>query len=128
MLNNLIELSKINPDMTEEMMIKTCVQFFSDGYESASQVLFFVSLVTSKFWLSVSLYEIWLLYIFASLKVMGVLSYYLVAYPEIQEKLQDEVDDLFDSKNEGDELQAEDLNNMKYLDQVILITDFMIGL
>jgi len=88
MLNNLIELSKINPDMTEEMMIKTCVQFFSDGYESASQV-------------------------------MGVLSYYLVAYPEIQEKLQDEVDDLFDSKNEGDELQAEDLNNMKYLDQVL---------
>ena len=40
MLNNLIELSKINPDMTEEMMIKTCVQFFSDGYESASQVQF----------------------------------------------------------------------------------------
>ena len=38
MLNNLIELSKINPDMTEEMMIKTCVQFFSDGYESAAQV------------------------------------------------------------------------------------------
>ena len=59
---------------------------------------------------------------------MGVLTYYLVAYPEIQEKLQDEVDDLFDSKNEGDELQAEDLNNMKYLDQVILITDFLIGL
>ena len=37
MLNNLIELSKINPDMTEEMMIKTCVQFFGDGYETASQ-------------------------------------------------------------------------------------------
>ena len=92
----------------------------------------FLSLVTSKLWLSVSLYErryfVLLLYIFASLKVMGVLTYYLVAYPEIQEKLQDEVDDLFDSKNEGDELQAEDLNNMKYLDQVILITDFMIGL
>ena len=38
MLNNLIELSKINPDMTEEMMYKTCVQFFGDGYQSASEV------------------------------------------------------------------------------------------
>ena len=38
MLNNLIEVSKINPDMTDEIMYKTCVQFFSDGYESAAQV------------------------------------------------------------------------------------------
>ena len=50
---------------------------------------------------------------------MGVLTYYLVAYPEVQQKLQDEVDELFDGKNDGEELQAEDLNNMKYLDQVI---------
>ena len=52
-------------------------------------------------------------------KVMGVLTYYLVAYPEVQQKLQDEVDELFDGKDDGEELQAEDLNNMKYLDQVI---------
>jgi len=88
MLNNLIELSKINPDMTEEMMIKTCVQFFGDGYETASQV-------------------------------MGVLTFYLAAYPEVQEKLQDEIDELFDSKDDGEELQAEDLTGMKYLDQVL---------
>ena len=38
MLNNLIEVSKINPDMTEEILYKTFVQFFGDGYESAAQV------------------------------------------------------------------------------------------
>ena len=37
-LNNLIDVSKINPDMTEEILYKTTVQFFGDGYESASQV------------------------------------------------------------------------------------------
>ena len=41
MLNNLIEVSKVNPDMTEEIMSKTAVQFFSDGYESASLVSHF---------------------------------------------------------------------------------------
>merc|ERR1719270_2021524 len=74
--------------MTEEMMIKTCVQFFGDGYETASQV-------------------------------MGVLTFYLAAYPDVQEKLQDEIDELFDSKDDGEELQAEDLTGMKYLDQVL---------
>ena len=56
MLNNLIEVAKVrgngwmmmtwhvslhkkvNPDMTEEIMYKTCVQFFGDGYGSASEV------------------------------------------------------------------------------------------
>lgn len=49
---------------------------------------------------------------------MGVLTFYLAAYPEVQEKLQDEIDELFDSKDDGEELQAEDLTGMKYLDQV----------
>jgi len=39
MLNNLIEVSKVNPDMTNEVMAKTCVQFLSDGYESAAMVM-----------------------------------------------------------------------------------------
>ena len=38
MLNNLIEVSKEHPEMTEEIMYKTCIQFFSDGYESAGMV------------------------------------------------------------------------------------------
>ena len=38
MFNNLIEVSKVNPDMTEEVMYKTAVQFFSDGYDSAALV------------------------------------------------------------------------------------------
>ena len=38
MLNNLIEVSKQYPEMTEEIMYKTCVQLFSDGYETASSV------------------------------------------------------------------------------------------
>ena len=38
MLNNMVEVSKINPDMTDEIMYKTCLQFFSDGYDSAALV------------------------------------------------------------------------------------------
>ena len=38
MLNNLIEVASINSDMTDEIMYKTCIQFFSDGYWTASQV------------------------------------------------------------------------------------------
>ena len=38
MFNNLIEVYKVNPDMTDEILYKTFVQFFSDGYESASLV------------------------------------------------------------------------------------------
>ena len=39
MLNSLIEVSKEHPEMTEEIMYKTCVQFFTDGYESAGMVM-----------------------------------------------------------------------------------------
>ena len=34
----MIEVSKVNPEMTEEIMYKSCVQFFNDGYETASLV------------------------------------------------------------------------------------------
>ena len=37
-LNNLMEVAAQHPEMTEEMMFKTVVQFFTDGYETASQV------------------------------------------------------------------------------------------
>ena len=37
-LNNLMEVAAEHPEMTEEMMVKTVVQFFTDGYETASQV------------------------------------------------------------------------------------------
>lgn len=36
-LNNLIEVAADHPEMTEEIMYKTCVQFFTDGYDSAAQ-------------------------------------------------------------------------------------------
>ena len=50
-LNNLIDVSKINPDMTEEILYKTFVQFFGDGYESASQVndALFINLYSNTF-------------------------------------------------------------------------------
>ena len=35
-LGNLMKVAEENSDMTEEMMYKTCVQFFTDGYETAS--------------------------------------------------------------------------------------------
>merc|ERR1712227_210335 len=41
----------------------------------------------------------------------GVLTHYLVAYPEVQQKLQDEID--------GEDIEADDLSGMKYLNQVI---------
>ena len=39
MLNSLIEVSKEHLEMTEEIMYKTCTQFFTDGYESAGMVM-----------------------------------------------------------------------------------------
>lgn len=36
-LGTLMNVGKENPEMTEEMMYKTCVQFFTDGYESVAQ-------------------------------------------------------------------------------------------
>jgi len=88
MLSNMVEVSKINPDMTDEIMYKTCVQFFGDGYESASLVF-------------------------------GVTSYYLTAYPEVQARLQEEIDEVFNGKDEGEDIDADDITKMTYLDQVM---------
>ena len=49
---------------------------------------------------------------------MGVTIHNLVAYPECQQRLQDEIDELFESKNDGEDIEADDLRGMKYLDQV----------
>ena len=57
-------------------------------------------------------------YIFTLLQVMGVLVYYLVVYPEVQSRLQEEIDDLFDGKDEGEDLTQDDITGMVYLDQV----------
>ena len=49
---------------------------------------------------------------------MGVLGYYLTVFPDVQAKLQDEIDELFESKDDGEEITSEDVTNMTYLDQV----------
>ena len=49
---------------------------------------------------------------------MGVLVYYLVVYPEVQSRLQEEIDELFDGKDEGEDLTQDDITGMAYLDQV----------
>jgi len=74
--------------MTDEILYKTFVQFFGDGYESASQVF-------------------------------GFLIYQIVVNPDVQTKLQQEIDDVFDGKEEGEDLSADDITNMTYLDQVL---------
>ena len=51
---------------------------------------------------------------------MGVLVYYLVVYPEVQSRLQEEIDELFDGKDEGEDLTQDDITSMTYLDQVPL--------
>ena len=50
---------------------------------------------------------------------MGVLVYYLVVYPEVQSRLQEEIDELFDGKDEGEDLTQDDITGMTYLDQVL---------
>ena len=104
MLNNLVEVSKINPDMTDEILYKTCVQFFSDGYETASLVNY-ISFNSDNY--------------NSTFQVFGVLAYHLTVYPEVQRRLQEEIDEVFDSKDEDDEITADDITNMTYLDQVI---------
>jgi len=87
-LGNLIAVSEENSEMTEEMMYKTCVQFFTDGYESAAQAMSYVI-------------------------------HHLSFHPDIQEKMQAEIDGIFDNKADDEELEEKDLNDMPYLDQVL---------
>merc|ERR1711936_1079923 len=87
-LGNLMHVAKENPDMTDEMMYKTCVQFFTDGYETASQAT-------------------------------GVLFYHLARNPDIQERAQEEIDEIFEKKKGDDHIDESDLNNIPYLDQVL---------
>ena len=47
-----------------------------------------------------------------------MLVYYLVVYPEVQSRLQEEIDELFDGKDEGEDLTQDDITGMAYLDQV----------
>ena len=44
--------------------------------------------------------------------------YHLARNPDIQEKVHDEIDAIFDEKNEGDHIDEKDLSKMPYLDQV----------
>ena len=52
--------------------------------------------------------------------MFGILAYYLAVYPEVQTRLQDEIDELMDGKDEDEELTQEDITNMTYLEQVLL--------
>ena len=38
-LGNLISVGEENPYMTEDIMYRTCLQFFTDGYDTAAQSL-----------------------------------------------------------------------------------------
>ena len=49
---------------------------------------------------------------------MCVCLYYLAVNPDVQCKLQEEIDEVFESKDEGEEIDADDITNMKYLEQV----------
>lgn len=66
---------------------QTCVQFFTDGYESVAMV-------------------------------MSVVFYYLTVYPDIQTKLQEELDEVMERKEDHTAVEQTDLNDMVYLDQV----------
>ena len=51
--------------------------------------------------------------------MFGVLIYFLTMNPEVQSKLQDDIDDLFDSKRPGEAVSQDDVTGLKYLDQVV---------
>ena len=38
--------------------------------------------------------------------------------PDVQAQLHEEIDDIFNNKEDGEDLSADDLTNMTYLDQV----------
>ena len=86
-LDNLLSVSEDNPDMSDDILYRTCLQFFIDGYDTASQAI-------------------------------SVLIHHLLFNQDVQERLQDEIDDIFADKSDDDELDQDDLNNMTYLDQV----------
>ena len=44
--------------------------------------------------------------------MFGILAYYLAVYPEVQTRLQDEIDELMDGKDEDEELTQEDITTM----------------
>ena len=51
-------------------------------------------------------------------QVVCVVLYYLAVNPDVQSKLQEEIDEVFDSKDTEEEIVADDITNMRYLDQV----------
>ena len=53
-----------------------------------------------------------------SCQVVCVILYYLAVNPDVQSKLQEEIDEVFDSKDTEEEIVADDITNMRYLDQV----------
>ena len=53
--------------------------------------------------------------------MLSVTVYYLTVYPEIQTKLQEEIDELFENKNDGEEIEADDITKMTYLDKVNIV-------
>merc|ERR1711970_604477 len=87
-LDNLLSVSEDNPDMSDDILYRTCLQFFTDGYDTASQAI-------------------------------SVLIHHLLFNQDVQERLQDEIDDIFADKSDDEELDQDDLNNMTYLDQVL---------
>jgi len=87
-LGILLNVAEENPDMAAEVLYRTCLQFFTDGYESAAMI-------------------------------SSILFHHLLFHPEIQEKIQEEIDAVFENKGDDGEIEQEDLNNMPYLDQVI---------
>ena len=54
--------------------------------------------------------------------MFSVTAYYLTVYPETQAKLQEEIDEVFVRKNDEEEIDADDITKMTYLDQVITKT------
>ena len=86
-LGTLLNVAEENPDMAAEVLYRTCLQFFTDGYDSAAMIA-------------------------------SILFHHLLFHPEIQEKIQEEIDAVFENKGDDGEIEQEDLNNMPYLDQV----------
>ena len=87
-LGNMLQASEENPELTEDIMIKSFMQFFLDGYGTASEV-------------------------------MSVIIYQLAINPDVQERAQEEIDEILaDKGDENDEITNAELGEMTYMDLV----------
>jgi len=87
-MGNMMEAAKENPELTEDMMIASFVQFFTDGYSTAADIF------------SICIYQ-------------------LTNNPDVQERAQEQIDEVLEGKEGIEDIPNEDIEKMSYIDQIL---------